>query len=168
MNRNGQIGVGVLISLFIAIIVGLILIQPIATNVEQGTQAVKGLTTATNYSVTGVKDTKVALRGQELGAVTIVVNATTGATIPAANYTIAECVRPTDGLKGICYTALDDYTTGAIAASGPVKVTYTYYPDGYMDDSASRSIFPLVILFAALAIAVVVLVPIIGGIRNLR
>ena len=157
MNNKGQ-GIGVLMLIFVAAIVGLTLIVPIANNVEQGTQAVKGLTTSTNYSITGIKDTKVALQGQELGAVTGVVNATSGATIPAANYTIAECIRPTDSMKGICYTALDDYTTGAIAASGPVKVTYTYYPDGYMDDSASRSMIGLVVLLSALALVVFVLV----------
>ena len=154
-QKQGEVGLGVILVVAVGLILALVMFQQVASNVEQGTQAVTGLTTATNYSVTGEKDVKVALAGQELGTVTAVVNATTGATIAAANYTVAECVRPTDGLKGICYTALTDVESGTGTGEGGVKVTYTYYPDGYIDDSGARSVTGLIVLLTAIGIVMI-------------
>lgn len=161
MNRNGQIGVGVLITLAIAIIVGMVLMQPIASNVEQGTQTVTGATTVLNVSYTGILNTAVELVGQELVTTIAVINNTNiSVDVAAANYTIAECVRPSDSLKGICYTA-----SGTDAAD-TVNISYSYYPEGYMDDAGSRAIYNLVILLAALAIAVIVLIRVSEGVRD--
>lgn len=165
MNTKAQIGVGVLISVFIAIVVGAIMLNPIASNVEQGTRANTGVMAVNNQTITGVLNTNLELTGQELVAVSYVTNHTTGAIIPAANYTVKECVRTSDGMKGICYkptSAADAEGTGC----GKVNISYTYYPNGYMDDAASRTIFPLVILFVCLALALFVLVPIINKIRE--
>lgn len=147
-------GLGVLITVAIAVIIGLILFQSIAANVEQGTRSVNGAITVVNGTYTGVLNTPVELVGQELVSVTAVGNATTGADIAAVNYTVAECVRRSDNLKGICYTALG---TGVPSATGPVKISYVYYPAGYIDDAGGRAIAGIIVLLTAIAVFVVVL-----------
>ena len=154
MNKKAQ-SVGLFIVVAIAILVGLILFQAIAFNVEKGTQANTGTTTATNALYTGVYNTPVELVGQELVSVTSVTNRTEGLTVPSANYTISECVRSSDNLKGICYTALDDTDTGEPSASGDVNITYVYYPNGYIDNAGSRAIAGIIILLTAIGIALV-------------
>ena len=154
MNKKAQ-SVGLFIGVAIAIIVGLILFQAVASNVEQGTQTNTGVTTATNALYTGVYNTPVELEGQELVSVTAVTNRTGGTAVPSANYTIAECVRASDNLKGICYTALDDTDTGNPSASGGVNISYTYYPNGYIDNAGSRAIAGIIILLTAIGIALV-------------
>ena len=151
-NKRGQFSLGIIITVAIAIIVGLILFQSIAGNVENGTQS-NGATTATNALYTGVLNSPVELTGQELVSVTGVTNRTGGNTVVPANYTIAECVRTTDNLKGICYKSLGVGLGGAtVSGNSTVLVTYTYYPSGYIDDSGGRSITAIIILLAAIAI----------------
>jgi hypothetical protein len=158
MNKQGQVTVGVILLLAIALLVGLVIFQQIASNVDAGTRTNSGTVVATNSLITGILNTKVELTGQELVSVQAVTNRTDGTTVAAANYTIAECVRPSDGLKGICYTATG---SGAPKANGPINVSYTYYPAGYIDDSAGRSMFGLIVLLAAIAIAIIVLAPLV-------
>ena len=158
MNKKGQLGIGLIIVVAIAIIIGLIMFQAIASNVETGTQAVKGATVTTNYNTVGILNTNVELPGQELVSVQAVTNRTDGVAIAAANYTIAECVRASDNLKGICYTRLGD---GAESPLDAVNITYTYYPAGYIDDAGGRAIAGIIVLLAAIAIAFVVF----GGIK---
>lgn len=150
-----QIGLGVLVVLAVALVVGLVLFQAVADNVGQTIPTTA--TSVVNYSSTGIKDVKVPLAGQELVSVTSVRNATTGAVINAANYTISECVRPSDNLKGICYTALTDVASGTGTGEGEVKITYSYFPDGYIDDAGGRSITGLIVLLTAVGLAMVAL-----------
>jgi predicted Kef-type K+ transport protein len=152
MNKKGQLGVGLIVVVAIAIIVGIILFQAVASNVDQGTRANSGVVTVVNGTYTGVLNTPVELAGQELVSLTSVGNATTGANVAAANYTVAECVRTSDNLKGICYTAVG---VGSPAATGPVKISYTYYPNGYIDDAGARSIAGIIVLLTALGIALI-------------
>ena len=157
-NRKAQIGIGVLVLMAVAVIVGLVMFQQVATNVEQGTRSVTGAITIANSTKTfPAAGSKLILTGQELLPNTIVItNATGGGTVPSTNYTIAEEVRTTDGLKGIVVTG----KAGDFAAAS-VNVSYQYYPDGYIDDGGARSITGLIVLLAAIAIALVVL----GGIK---
>ena len=158
-NKRGEMGIGVIIVLAIAIIIGLILLQPIATNVEQGTRAATGAVVTVNYSVgAGAVGTTSELVGQELVTLTGVVNATSGVAIPAVNYSVAECIRTSDNLKGICYKRLGTTDANAIQAQ-PVKISYSYYPNGYIDDGGARSIAGLIVLLVAIAILVIVLQP---------
>jgi hypothetical protein len=151
MNKKGQ-GVGMFIGLAIGVIVCLILFQAVAGNVEQGTQQVTGASVARNTTIAaGPLNAITEVTGQELvGALTI--TRVDGTVIPAANYTLAECVRTSDNLKGICYK-------NVLAASNntAVNVSYSYYPSGYIDDAGGRSIAGIIILLAAIGIAVVVI-----------
>lgn len=157
MNRKGQFGVGVLIICAIAVIIGLVLLPQIATNVEQGTRTVTStIATGNSYQITGVLNTPVDVIGQELVTTTKVQNGTGDIDIPAANYTLTECIRSGDSLKGICYTALGvGANTDGKSGVGLTNLSYSYYPDGYIDDAGSRSIAGIIILLAAIGIAVV-------------
>jgi hypothetical protein len=152
MNKKAQAGVGLLITLAIAVIVGLILFQAVATNVEKGTRAVTGVIDVENITLSaGALNAIVEVTGQELVTTRSVSNATDGVLIAATNYSLAECTRTSDGLKGICFKRVGTDTTGI------VNVSYTYYPDGYIDNSGARSIAGIIVLLSAIGIAIVVL-----------
>lgn len=150
MNSKAQLGVGLLIVMAVAAIVGLVLFQASAGKVGD---ALPALVTVTNSTQTmPATGSKLILTGQEYATTAIITNATSGTTVPTTNYTIAEEVRTTDGYKGIVVTSLgNDYS------SRSVNVSYGYYPDGYVDNSAGRSITGLIVLLGAIAIALVIL-----------
>lgn len=160
MNKKGEIGgVGWVLVVAIAMIMGLVLFQQIATQVEAGTQTNTGASVTKNYSATaGPVGTITELPGQELVGTPVVYNGSGKVNI-AANWTAYECVRTSDNLKGICYKAtgngnLDD---GHGASNGSVKITYSYYPAGYIDDAGARAITGIIIILAAIGIALVAL-----------
>ena len=157
MNKQAQIGTGGIILGAIAIIVCLILFQASATNVEQGTQTVTGATTKVNATTAaGPIGTITELPGQELVSIVSVKNISNDVAT-ATNYTIAECIRKSDNLKGICYTSkaasIGDYPN----ASGVLYITYTYYPSGYIDDAGARSVAGIILVLTAIGIAMVML-----------
>ena len=148
-SKKAQIGIGVIITFAIVAIVGLILFQNSAQNVGA---ALPSTVTATNAQYTGPAIGSVTeLTGQELVTLTSVTNRTDGEDIPASNYSVYECVRTSDGVKGICYKTLGDYGVGA------VNITYTYYPAGYIDDAGARGVTGIIILLCAVAIAIAVI-----------
>lgn len=154
MNNKAEVnGVGLLLIVAVGIIVGLVLFQAVASYVEQGTRTNTGTVAAVNTTVTGGAIGKITeLTGQELVGTPFVINGTEGteSIVPAANYSVYECVKTSNNLKGICYKSL---SAGTIPANGTVRVSYTYYPDGYIDDSGGRSIAAIIILLAAVSIA---------------
>ena len=149
--------VGIILIAFVGLVVGLALFQAIIKDV--GTAQGANPVTAANVQVTGILNTAVELTGQELISVEAVTNRTTGADVPAVNYTVYECVKSSSGYKGICYKALSTCGQGGTGC-GPVNVSYTYYPDGYVDNAGGRSMAGLIAIFAALAIAVIALSPV--------
>ena len=154
MNKKGQVTMGVLIVLAVAAIVGLVLFQESANQVAKANPS--AVTTVTNQTITfPAVGSKLILTGQELVGTPVLTNATTGTLVPATNYTIQEEVRTSDGLKGIVLTAKAGYQN-----SVSTNISYTYYPDGYIDDAGGRSIAGIIVLLAAIAIAIFVLAPI--------
>jgi len=156
MNTKGQgVTIGLLIITAVTIIVGLVLLT--------GTSPFIGTATTTgtaNYQVTPNPSTSIDLLGQELITLTSVINGSGAAVDCSANFTIAEGVSPRTGTKRILLTN----TTGTKwcgngATTALVNVTYTYGPEGYIDDAAGRAVAPLILIFFALAIAVVALIP---------
>jgi hypothetical protein len=143
---------GIILIAFVAIVVGLAFYQSIVSYVGQVTGV--SLTTSVNATVPVTAVGVITeLPGQELVSTIYVVNRTTGETIGAANYSLYECVKTSSSMKGICYKPLV-----AGQAQG-VNITYSYYPEGYIDDAGGRSLALLIPIFAALAIAIVALVP---------
>lgn len=155
IGKKGQAGVGMLILGAIAVIVALVLFQASADNVEKGTRTNTGLVTVNNatYTMAAAVNGITEVAGQELVGSVGLTNKTAGQTqIQASNYSVAECVRTSDGLKGICLKVLDDDY-----ASANVNITYTYYPDGYIDDAGGRAVAGIIILLAAIAIGITLL-----------
>lgn len=149
MNKKGFAGIATFLALFVGIITAIALFQPSAANVATGTDQFSLVNrTFTAPSVGNTID----MVGQELFSTPIVTNATSGAVVPANNYTIAEGVSTVDGLKRVRYTAL-----AGPYVSQSVNISYDYGAEGYMDDGGSRAIFDLVLVFGALAVAVIVL-----------
>ena len=146
---NGKIfGFATLLTLFIGIIVALTLLQPAASNVA----ITNTIYTATNKTFAApANGASVDLTGQSLLSTPVVTNATNGVRIASGNYTIAESISPSTGLKTVRYT-----TVGTNFQSVNVNITYQYGAPGYMDDAGSRSISGIIILLAALAIAVII------------
>lgn len=149
MNNKGEGKIAMIVIAAVAVIVALVLFQASAQQVEKSNP--QNPTIVRNQSITGVLNTPVTLSGQTLVSVLGVQNDSTGATVSSANYTIGTCVRASDGLKGICYTATG---TGTPSATGKINVSYSYYPDGYADDAGARGIIGIIILLAAVGIGI--------------
>jgi len=162
MDRKAQVGIGLFVSLFITIIVGAILLQAVAQSAAVVAQT--GYSNGTNaggQQVTpGSQGAIVCLTGQEFLGTTaptagtgVVINAT--AEYLAPNYTITEGVCPTTGVKSVLYTQVSNNGTTLT-----YNVSYDYGVDGYADNSGARGVTTMIIIFMALAILVVVLVPV--------
>lgn len=157
MNNKGQIGVAMIMIVFISILVGLILLPAVADEVGKSTNTVA----VVNASYTVPADTVVIdLTGQELIDTPVVWNGTAGEgnIIPATNYTIDEGVSTTSGLKTVRYTA-----NNALYEGATMYITYTYGPDGYIESSGGRSLAGLIVIFFALGVAAIALVPTLRG-----
>lgn len=156
MNSKGQLGIGALMIAFIGVIVAVLLYQSIGGFVGESTGS--SVHTAYNQSVTfPAAGSSVELYGQEIIGTPIVTNRTDGTTVPASNYTISEGVG-TSGVKRVLLTA---HAGGYVGKA--VNVTYSSYPEGYIDSGGGRSLALLIPILAALAIAVIALAPAIGS-----
>ena len=152
INRKGQVGVGLFMALFISVIVGLVLFQGSAVFVAQATDT--QVSNNRTYTL-GAIGTTIDLAGQELIDTPVVTNATNSAQIvPTSNYSITEGISTITGLKRIRLTSL-----GGNYSSTSVNISYTFGPEGYIDDAGGRSVADLVLIFSALLIAVVALTP---------
>ena len=152
MNNKAQINVGTILIIAIGIIVALVLMQGISPQMGQATNTlVMNNVTFTAPAIGSCID----LRGQELLSTPVVKNATVvDAVVPTTNYTITEAISSVDGLKRIKYC-----TVGAEGV-GAKNISYTYGPEGYIEDSGSRSVASLIWVFAALAVLMFVLWPV--------
>jgi hypothetical protein len=148
-QKQGEIGLGVILTVAVAVIVALVLFQQIAGNTDVPTKTAslsQGLYTAPSAG------SCIDLVGQELLSTPTVTNRSDGATIPAVNYTISEGVSSVDGLKRIRFctvgTLQDPYSTS-------INVSYTYGREGYIEDNGARSIAGIIILLTAIGIAMI-------------
>ena len=145
---ESKLGLGMLLVAAIAIIVGITLLETASNNVTGVVTEVSGV----NVSATmGAVTVPVAVTGYQGidGSYTVVFQNAT-----AANVTVASA--SSNGQK-ILYATPND----AGAATRVVKITGTLQPTGYIDDPAGRSIAGLIVIFGALAIAVVGLYPVV-------
>jgi len=157
MNKNGQsvVGVGTFITLFISIIVGVILLISVAQTVGTTLDTASYNTTAGDAAVTfPANGASVDLEGQEYISGFLMVNATGEGTINAGNYTVSEIVSTTSGVKTISLLADDALMNGV-----SVNVSYIYGPDGYVENSGARGMISMIIVFFALAVAIIAMEP---------
>ena len=141
-NKRGESEVGVLVIMFIAIVVGIALVLPIFQ--EQGTM-VNTVTLANGTYTAPTKDASIDLIGQELLSTPVVYNGT--ALVNSSNYTIAEGISATTGLKTIRYTNLDSAWN-----SKSVNVSYSYGAAGYIEDAGARGLAGQIGLFSLIAL----------------
>ena len=162
MNKKGQIAIGGILLAAIGIIVGLVLLTD---SIADNTAAMTELRTQPNMTVSSVYSSTVTLVGKSTS--NFVAGNATGVTIPANNYTLNNNVILADGTLGATVT----WKEGDLLAKGAgpgANVTYTYQPLGYVNDSAGRAMTNLIVLFCAIAIFVVALVPTLrNGVLNM-
>jgi len=110
MNKNGQsaAGVGVFITLFISIIVGIILLIATAQSVGQTLDTAEyDTSTGSAYVTMAANGASVDLEGQEYLSDFVIVNST-GETIAAGNYTVSEIVSTSTGNSEISIESNSD------------------------------------------------------------
>lgn len=160
MNKQGQVNLsmGLLISAMVAIIVGAVLMTTVATYVGQTTSTFTNNDTADGTATTAPAAGATSdLTGMELIGTPTVINATNATdTIATDNWTIDEGVSTTTSLKTIRLTMDSASTYGG----EDLNITYTYGTDGYIESSGARGIVGIILIFMAVGIAVIALVPV--------
>lgn len=121
---------------FVAIVVGVVLIEAIADDVA----ATRDSYTATNNTVTLSSSRTATLGGTENVVLTAVNNGTFDWTSA-----IGTGVNVTADTGEIVFN-------NSFVASTPANVSYTYTNENYIDDSTTRNILPIIQIFFAVAI----------------
>ena len=167
MNKKGEMmaGLGIVLVMAIGVIAALAMFPAILGNIGVTTNTA----TAWNTTVTtsGTANATADLEGQELITIIEVKNETEGAPVDYlgadANVTLTECVSDVTTAKSICIQGMNADWVGV-----NVNVSYIYGADGYIDDSGGRALTTLIAIFAALAVAVFALMPVLkSGVLNL-
>lgn len=149
MNNKGQMaGIGIVILVAIAAIVGAIFLTTASQQVGTTTSTI----TATNVSQTVTLGTAVNIPGKSWTG--LVVYNVSGDLVPAANYTLANN-QVVDGAETATLLASSDSTVYGTSWN----LSGTYEPTTYISSAGGRSLANLVPIFFALAIAVTMLVP---------
>lgn len=157
MNKRGieGIGVGSLIMVFIAVVVAVSLLTGGITK-GVGTLTTKDTVVdqAFTFPNSSAATTYITLNGQAASSV-VIRNATGALAIPSSNYSVTNYIVD-NGALVTRLTAVDPTYAGY-----SVKVNYTSEPFGYDTNAGGRAVSSLIILLSALALAIVVLVPVI-------
>ncbi len=154
MNNKGQLGVGMFISIFIGIIVAMAFFSG---GITQNIGALTNTNTIVNQTQTfPASGSTITLTGQAASSL-IVINGTAGGgaiVVPASNYTVTNYVVS----NGQLVTTLK--SNGGLWDSSVVKVSYISEPQGYETDAGGRAMIQLIAIFAALAVAIFALTPV--------
>ena len=157
MNKQAEAGLGAFLMIFIGAIVGLTLFLTVAQTAGPITATID---LANGTTTVGANGARVDLTGQDLIGTAVVYNGTD--LVGSGNYTIDEIVSTSTGVKTISYL-VDD----AAYASIPLNISYTYGADGYVDSSGGRAMVNLIAIFFALAVAAIVIGPVVKEGMNL-
>lgn len=150
MNARGQLGIGVIITVFIAIVTGVILLQASAPAVAQVTQTFNIVNNSdSNFPANAAV---LVLNGQAVSNVVVYLE-NNFTLVPATNYTITNY----DVSTGVLRSTLTGI--GSTYSGQAINISYTYEPLGYARDAGSRAITNIILIFSALAVAVVALTP---------
>ena len=142
----------VLVIVFIALIVGVILLQASAQNIGS---AVNTGVLVNSTQTLGAVNSSIYLTDYRAISDVIVTNNSNGAVISDGNYTTTNNVIYNGDLAvQITTDTLSEY------ASKPVNISGTVQPLTYIDDAGSRSMTSLVIIFFALTIGLIALYPV--------
>ena len=161
MNNKGQVGVtGLLITVAIAVIVGAILLQATAQSAGDVTNTVA----IVNETFAAANNTNYyPLAGYKACSSVVIWNNTADVLINAGNYTVTNNV-VYNGAETIRVAV--NYSSAVYAGDG-WNISCTAQPTTY-GDGASRAVTGLIIVFFALAVAVIALYPVYqGGLKNI-
>jgi len=154
MNRTGAITLGLIIMSFVGVVAAVAMFAPGITSPIATITTTNALVNQTfTWPAVGANLT---LPGQATRN-HIVVNATSAsqAEIPTSNYTVRNYILGTDGTLSSTIQNLP----GNGFAGRNVNISYTSEPYGYSTDGGVRAVTSLVILFGALAIALIAIWP---------
>jgi len=155
MKNKGQMStIGILISVAIVAIVGLILLQATAQSAGEVTNTYA----VTNVSFAAANNTLYTFTGYRALNSVVIYNNTADVVIGVGNYTVTNNVI-TDG--ALTTTVAVNYSSAVYAGNG-WNISGTAQPTTYAD-GASRAVTGLIIVFFALAIAAIGLYPIYQG-----
>ena len=148
--EKDKLGLGVFLLMFVGIVVGLALFQPIAQSVGSATnteavvnQSIASIVNGTTQYITNYKS---------LSNV-VIINGTGVAIIDSSYYTLTNNVVHNGALSvSILPNAPDNYTSAW-------KVSGTGQPLTYIADAGSRSMASLIVIFFALLIAAIAIGP---------
>lgn len=152
MNKQGQMGIGMIVTIFITILIGAIFLQVIAQSVGESVNTVDLANQTETLAANGE-----SIYIDEWKAISnpVILDASDNTTILAGNYTITnDVVNPTTGSLSIQIT-----TDDAEFASDAVKISGTVQPTTYISDGGSRAMANLIVIMFALAVLVVVIGP---------
>ena len=152
MNKKASTPmIGAIISVFVAAIVGVILLTASAQNIGEvkNTYAVENESTVSTNGTTGLIDTDC----QAWSSITVY-NGSDDITLSSGNYSVTNNYVYNGG-----QTVRFNVTTQPIYQGQPWNVSYTCTPLTYDNSSGGRSVAALIVVFFALAIATVALEP---------
>lgn len=152
MNKQGQMGVGMIVMIFITIILGAIFLQTIAQSVGESVNTVALANQTETLAANGA-----SIYITEWRAINsiVILNATNNVIITSGNYTVTnDVLDPTTGGLSVQITT-DDTAFASLA----VKISGTAQPTTYISDSGSRAMANLIVIMFALAVLVVIIGP---------
>lgn len=150
MNNKGNLGmIGLVITAFIGLLVGIVLLNG---GIYENVGTVTNTRTATNLTVTSpANGSTAAILGQAIEGSVTVTNETHDDI--SSEFIFASSQVLNGAFTGTITTNI------ANNANKNVNLSYTYQPDGYIQQAGGRSVAGLIAVFAALAVAVFALVP---------
>lgn len=161
MNKKGQAGVGMILMVGIALIIGVVFFQSIAQEAGESTntETITNVSINSGAAVDNVSTYYVDYRSIADVSITNGTALGAGAAIASANYTtVNNVIDPDDGTLSVSITPLTtidwDVQTGNIW-----MISGTAQPTTYIAESGARSIVGLIAIFFALAVAVIALAP---------
>lgn len=150
-DKKGQIGIAEILTVFIAILVGVILFQTVAQQVGTTTNTVA----LANHSLdTVVNGTAQYLTDYQAISGVVVYNETGDVIVGSGNYTITNNVVYNGALAVMIMPDASDGWKSAWQVSG------TAQPLTYIADSGARSVTGLIVIFFALLVAAIALSPV--------
>lgn len=141
---------------FIGALVAAVFLGTIADSVFTETNILSRINNTVTFS--GTANSSLDIEGRELVSTIEIYNATNsskGLTSSTSGVFLQTGTSSTTGLLTVQIVVNDT----AVAYIGePINVTYTYKPDGYLNNAGARSISTLILIFGALAIVVFIIV----------
>jgi len=157
--EKDKFGIGVIVMMFITVLVGVILLVPIAQNVGQ-TRDLATLENDTTMTI-AVNDTAQYVTNCRALSDVVIYNETGDVAVPSGQYTVVNNVVHNGAL------AVEITPDAAAAYKSIWTIDATCQPLTYIAESGGRAMAGLVVLFFALLIALVAMTPAMDKLKDL-